>query len=216
MTKYEEKVVSEDEAKKLDLTGKGKVVRFQADGQVVVQVEKVKPGKESPNPEDVVTSIDVRTPRRVRYQILRKKKEKRVVIARGRFTLGDLWVFHKFRKEKEPRAHYIDLKNLAWVPYKTRGGKTYYRQELLIDAFLCESLTAKGDEPEFSQDVEDMIVDSKIIQKKNVAKGPQPFAITRSVAIAMILASIFLLFFGLSLNAIFHLVPNVEVHWMPG
>ena len=60
-----------------------------------------------------------------------------------------------------------------------------------------------------------MVVDSKVDQEVEVAQGPLPFKITRTLAIAMIVSATFSMFFGLSMNSIFHFVPNVVVHWVP-
>ena len=210
---YEEVELTEAEASKMALRKEGEVVKFLGPDKVLVRrkVQKAIEGPDSPNKEDVVDSIDIKAKTSIPYQITRVKDKKRVVIKQGKFRKGQLWIDRAVKQ----RLFYADLKKLSWVEKKSFMGKVNYIQMLIFDVFYSEPLDPKNDTPEWSQEVEDMVVDSKVDQEVEVAGGPQPFKITRNIAIAMVIAAISSGFVGLSLNSMFHFVPNTVIHWVP-
>ena len=181
-------------------------------GIKITKKKSAKPGEVPPNKEDRVLSIDVKTPNKIPYQITRVRNKKRVVIKVGTFRKGQFSI----AKAIKNRIYYPDVHQLSWLSKKARFVKEKLIQCLLLDVFYAEPINPASGVPEWSQEVEDMYLDSKIGGEIEIAEGPQPFKINRTTAIAMIVAAVFCGFFGLSMNAIFHLVPGTVVHWNYG
>lgn len=148
-------------------------------------------------------------------ELTKIRGNKRIVIKRLGIRIRpgllntDIFVFHfgKISYHIKPNK-ILEFKNTK----QTFRNKAPTVMKLVYDIMLCEPLEKDGSVI-WDQEVEDIITDSGMDQLIKAAEVESTFEFTRTMAIAIILAAIFLIPFGIAINASAHVVPTTIIHW---
>lgn len=126
-----------------------------------------------------------------------------VIVAKGRVPKNKKLVLVRYPDLPKVGLYFVNLKAL-W-----KDNKLHFQRE------ICEPIDEKG-QPVKCEELERMLVDSGMVQITDaVAILGSPIRLTRSMIIVLLFTGLVFLSVGLSLNSLFHLVPNVSVHWLP-
>ncbi len=149
-------------------------------------------------------------PRMIRYEITKQKVKRsgnveeyhRVVIKKGRINRSKEWIVW-------PKHKVIFHNSLSEMSYEAKRKA----EKLVFDMAYAEPFN-ESNQIIWSPVVEKGLINQSFDDYSDVV-AITGFELTRRhIAIMIVVAALFVPF-GLSMNSFFHLVPNVNIHWLP-
>lgn len=139
------------------------------------------------------------------FEITKIKNNQRVVIKRGKIGKDKRWIYWP----KVKGYYWNNLSELDEI--QTRKNRT--DMKLIFDVDYCEPFDSNF-QIKRSPEVERCLINQSMDDFSDVValKG---FELTTKHIMIMLLVAFLFLPFGLSLNAMFHIVPDMQVHWLP-
>jgi hypothetical protein len=126
-----------------------------------------------------------------------------VVVAKGKVPKAKKLLLVKYPDLPKVGLYFVNLKAM-WS-----DGKMHYERS------LCEPIDEHG-KPVKCPELEMMLVDSGMVQITDaIAILGAPLHLNTFTIAMFVFTGVIFLMFGLSLNALLHIVPNVNVHWLP-
>ena len=151
---------------------------------------------------DLIKSVELKHPSQIPFEITKVKNNKRVVIKKGTIPKYKKWIYW-------PKMQTYYWNNLSELNYDPEREK----EKLIFDVDYSEPFNERGEIVK-NQVVERALINQSMDDYSEVV-ALTGFEITKRHIVIMIIVALLFLPFGLSLNDFFHLVPNLNVHWLP-
>jgi hypothetical protein len=143
---------------------------------------------------------------RIPYRIVREKNGKLITIRTGRIPRHKKWILW-------PREKVMFYNSLSAMDY-TRSQKKDETQELILNFAYAEPYDPTDKTIKYSPEVEHALINQSLDDYSEVV-SLTGFEITMRHIIIMLVVFAFTFPVGISLNPWFHIVSNVNIHWLP-
>lgn len=139
-----------------------------------------------------------------------------VAIKADRFGRPPKAMFVKVARGGRTNYYFVDPRRLIRVV--TMAGRWNKREvvsyKVVFHEFIAEAMKIDGT-IEWSDELEMIVADSGLEQYVQIASSNLGFQLTPTIRNLLIIVGLLGLFLGVSVNGAYHIVPTVQIHWVP-